>query len=132
MKQPRLGLMALVMCFAGCANLRSVSMTHIPRDRGEVVTATSSDWAFLNLHSSNDFIDEVRKGLLAKCPAGTITGIFTKYETVVYVVMVKRIVTATGFCSHGAPGSPQALDTTTSPASPVAPDNSVDPAAPAP
>ena len=93
-------LLLSMVTLGGCASLLSVSFTHVPKARGHVVTSRSHDWAMFNLHSSNDFVDTVRQGLLDKCPGGNITGILTKYETMTYVFMVKRIVTATGFCNE--------------------------------
>ena len=77
--------------------------------RGETVRASAHDWALFNLHSSNDFIEEVRRGLLTQCPNSNITGIYTKYESFNYLGVVKRVVTSTGFCNReDAP--PETLD----------------------
>lgn len=96
-----LGLVALGSNI-GCASLKSVSFTQMPKDRSHPVSASSESWGFLALFSSNDFVDELSNRLKEQCPDGRVTGIFTKHENYNYFVVLKRVVRATGYCESGA------------------------------
>src|SRR4051794_6770171 len=97
------GAFALVMSTgAGCASLRSVSMTPVPAKRGQMIEEEVKDWSFLGINFSNEFVDELRDKLSTKCRGGKVTGLLTKYETYYYVLVVKRQVKATGYCEKSA------------------------------
>lgn len=85
----------------GCASLRSVSFTQMPKDRSHPVSASSESWGVLGLFSSNDFVDELSSRLKDQCPDGRVTGIFTKHENIEYFVVLKRVVRASGYCEQG-------------------------------
>ncbi|MEY3903667.1 MAG: hypothetical protein RL189_2973 [Pseudomonadota bacterium] len=87
----------LAQLAAGCASLRSVSVTSIPQNRAEQVTANVSKWVILGLNFNNDYVDQLTDQLRAKC-SGKVTGILTKYESTLYFIASKDEITATGFC----------------------------------
>ncbi len=93
-----LSLMA-VGFFSGCASVNSVSLTPIPSNRGTVVKAEVTKTIFLAFNFNNDFIDDLVTDLKRQCPNGVVTGILTKDETIAYVIVFKKRVTATGFCN---------------------------------
>lgn len=89
---------ALALGVSACAQLQSISITEIPNQRDRVVKAEVDNFAFLGLHFSNDFVDELRDQLREQCPHGRVTGILTKYQTYWYFLLEQREVTARDFC----------------------------------
>lgn len=83
---------------AGCVNLNSVSLTQIPDDRSNLISAEAHDWLFLGLASNNDFVDEAIDNLKSKCEGGKLQGILTKHQTTAYLLVFKREVIASGYC----------------------------------
>ncbi|MEN9810694.1 MAG: hypothetical protein RLZZ488_2261 [Pseudomonadota bacterium] len=92
-----IGLSLLTQLAAGCASLRSVSVTSIPQNRSEQVKANVSKWVVLGLNFNNDYVDQLTEQLRSKCN-GKVTGILTKYESTLYFIATKDEITATGFC----------------------------------
>lgn len=89
-------ILALIM--TGCVHLNSVSLTQIPSEKGQLVSASAHDWVFLGLTSQNDFVDEAVANLKNECPNGKLTGILTKHQTTAYLLVFKREVIASGYC----------------------------------
>lgn len=85
----------------GCALINSVSLTPIPAQRTNVVRAEVSKMIFLGFNFDNDFIDPLVTELKQKCPNGVVSGILTKDETISYLLLFKKRVVATGYCSVG-------------------------------
>ena len=81
-----------------CVSLRTVSLTEIPQNRSKVVQSKSSNWTFLGLAFSNSFADSAVEKLKKQCPNGQIKGILTKYQLKIYFLIIKREITAKGFC----------------------------------
>ena len=81
-----------------CVSLNSVSLTPIPQQRDEAVTAVTDSWNFLGIAFNNDFVDEAILELKTQCPGGKIEGILTKHQTTAYLLVFKREVVATGYC----------------------------------
>jgi hypothetical protein len=99
----RLLAVLAVPLLAGCTSLQSVSVTQIPSDRSRPLHAEVSDTAFLGIHFDNDFLGPLTAELVRQCPHGRVTGILTKQESSLYVVVQTRRVIATGFCVYDAP-----------------------------
>lgn len=89
-------ILALIM--TGCVHLNSVSLTQIPGEKGQLVSASAHDWVFLGFTSQNDFVDEAVANLKNECPNGKLTGILTKHQTTAYFLVFKREVIASGYC----------------------------------
>lgn len=89
---------------SGCASLNSVSVTSIPADRNNAVSAAADRWIIFGFNFDNDYADQVAKDLEGKCAGGKISGILTKDETYNYFLflVMKKHVEATGYCSKGA------------------------------
>jgi hypothetical protein len=85
--------------FSGCANVQSVSLTPIPANRSKVVKAEVSKTIFLAFNFNNDYVEPLVEDLKSQCPNGVVSGILTKDETIAYVIVFKRHITATGFCN---------------------------------
>jgi hypothetical protein len=98
-----LSSIAALATLAGCTSLQSVSITQIPSDRSRPLHAEVSNTALLGIHFSNDFIEPLTGDLMRQCPRGRVTGILTKQESSVYVVVQVRRVIATGYCVYDAP-----------------------------
>jgi hypothetical protein len=96
-------LVALLPAVAGCTSLQSVSVTQIPVDRARPLRAEVSNTALFGIHFDNDFLDALTPKLLAQCPRGRITGLLTKQESSLYVIVATRRVIATGYCVYDAP-----------------------------
>jgi hypothetical protein len=90
----------------GCTSLQSVSVTQIPSDRSRPLHAEVSNTALLGIHFSNDFIEPLTAELMRQCPRGRVTGILTKQEASLYVIVQTRRVVATGFCVYDPPLAP--------------------------
>ncbi len=88
---------------AACTSLQSVSVTQIPGDRSRPLHAEVSNTALLGIHFDNDFVDELTRDLMRQCPRGRITGLLTKQESSLYVIVQTRRVIATGYCVYDAP-----------------------------
>jgi hypothetical protein len=114
---------SLLFCASGgCASLESVSVTNIPRERGRPVQASADNPAFLGIHFSNGFADELPDELRRQCPRGKVTGIYSKYESTWYVLVQNRSVTVKGYCVTGdGPRSPFSQSPTPGAAPPPAP-----------
>jgi hypothetical protein len=88
-----------ISLLSGCVSLDSVSLTQLPEDRDNLVSASASDILFLGFTTQNDFVDEAIESLKAKCRGGKLTGILTKHQTTSYVLVFKREVIASGYCN---------------------------------
>lgn len=89
---------AVITMSTGCASLHSVSVTSIPQNRNQKVSANVSKWIVLGLNFNNDYVDELTESLRRKCD-GKVTGILTKYESKLFLIASKNEITATGFCN---------------------------------
>ena len=94
---------AALATLVGCTSLQSVSMTQIPSDRSRPLRAEVTNTAFLGIHFSNDFVEPLTGDLMRQCPRGRVTGLLTKQESSLYVVVQVRRVIATGYCVYDAP-----------------------------
>lgn len=94
---------SIVTCLSlsACVSLNSVSLTQIPVERDNSITATSHSWNFLGIAFSNDFVDEAILDLKSQCAEGKLEGILTKHQTTAYFLVLKREVIATGYCQQG-------------------------------
>ena len=90
----------IVLLLSACASLHSVSIAAIPQDRSKMVETKSSSWALLGISFSNEFAEQVTTDLAAKCPNGEVSGILTKYSIYHYFLILKREVTAKGYCTQ--------------------------------
>ena len=95
-----LAIVSSLAALAGCTSLQSVSVTQIPSDRSRPLHAEVSNTAFLGIHFTNDFIEPLTAQLMSQCPRGRVTGILTKQEASLYVVVQTRRVVATGYCVY--------------------------------
>jgi hypothetical protein len=95
----RVALCALATVMSACASVNSVSLTPIPSNRSREVRAEVERTIFLAFNFDNDYIDPLVQELKRQCPNGVVSGILTKDETIAYVIVFKRKVTATGFCN---------------------------------
>lgn len=87
-----------IILLNSCTTLRSVSITSIPANRNNPVTAKVSRFMFLGINFDNDFVDNLGFQLREKCKGGKISGILTKHESTFYLIGVSHEVTASGFC----------------------------------
>ena len=97
---PLLACAALSTVLPACTSLQSVSVTQVPIDRSRPMRAEVTNTAFLGIHFSNDFLDDLMPQLIQQCPRGRITGLLTKQENSVYVIVATRRVIATGYCVY--------------------------------
>jgi hypothetical protein len=102
----RFAFLFVLPLLAACTSLKSVSLTQIPSDRSRPLRSEVSDSALLGIHFDNDFVTPLTADLMRQCPNGKVTGILTKQETTLYVIVQKRHVVATGYCVYDAPAEP--------------------------
>lgn len=91
--------LATIATLAGCANVQSVSLTPIPANRSKVVKAEVSKTIFLAFNFNNDYVEPLVDDLKSQCPNGVVSGILTKDESISYLIVFTRHITATGFCN---------------------------------
>jgi hypothetical protein len=95
--------LSLLPVLSGCTSLQSVSVTQVPVDRSRPLRAEVTNTALLGIHFDNDFLDDLMPQLLRQCPRGRLTGLLTKQESSLYVIVATRRVIATGFCVYDSP-----------------------------
>ncbi len=93
-------LLPLLAALPACTSVQSVSVTQIPTDRSRPLRAEVTNTAFLGIHFDNEFLDDLVPQLMRQCPRGRITGLLTKQENSLYVVVATRRVIATGYCVY--------------------------------
>lgn len=100
MKTCKVMVLSFLLSLASCAQLRSVSTTTIPPQRGEKVQAEGYRFIFLLLNFNNRFVDNMAQDLANQCPGGRVEGILTKDEVLTYFPLIAHAyrVTATGYC----------------------------------
>ena len=83
-----------------CSHLSSVSQTSIPKKKGKVVEAKVERNIFFLFNFNNEYVNALPQKLMDQCPRGSVRGILTKDEDIVYfpIVFHKNVVTASGFC----------------------------------
>ncbi len=91
-------LLLSLFLLSSCASVNSVSLTPIPADRSRQVSAQVSKTIFLAFSFDNDFVDPLVQKLKDQCPKGVVSGILTKDETISYILVYTKRVTATGYC----------------------------------
>jgi hypothetical protein len=99
----RLLVTGLGVFLTSCATLQSVSMTQIPAERKNPVTATASKMLILGISFDNDYAESVAEQLKNQCRGGQVKGILTKDENFNYFlgIVMKRQITASGYCLKG-------------------------------
>ena len=101
-----------------CTSLQSVSVTQVPIDRSRPVKAEVSNTALFGIHFDNDFLEPLQAELMRQCPHGKVTGILTKQESSLYVVVQTRRVIATGYCVYDVTPGAEAAAAPVPPAAP--------------
>lgn len=114
----RLVALVLSLSLCGCASVHSLSLSPVPEFRARPVATEAHDWSFLGINFENGFIDHLESDLRKQCPGGKVSGVFTRYETFFYVLVLKRQVRASGFCVPPPPPRPPE-PTPTAPAAPA-------------
>lgn len=88
-----------LLALSGCVNLNSISMTQLPNDRSNLISASADDWNFLGFTFDSDFVNEAVNQLREQCQGGKLQGVLTKYQTTAYFLVFKREVIASGYCN---------------------------------
>lgn len=92
-------VVALFLGLAGCAHVNSVSLTPIPSKRSNPIQAQVSKTIILAFNFDNDYINPLIDDLKRQCPNGVVSGILTKDETISYILVHTKKITASGFCN---------------------------------
>jgi hypothetical protein len=97
----------LIVLFAGCTHLASVSTSQIPQDRSKVVKAEANRFMFLLFNFDNNFVNTMVDDLARQCPDGKVQGILTKQESIVYFPLIAHAyrVSAQGYCVSSNDGA---------------------------
>lgn len=92
----------LALC--GCTTLHSVSLTSVPAQRSQKISAQREKFIIMGFNFENDYVADVAADLRRQCPQGFISGVLTKHETVNYFLYFfwKQRVTSEAFCSNKA------------------------------
>ena len=98
---PRLAYLLLPWLLCSCVSLNSISQTQIPKNRRDMVSASSERWMLLGITFDTDNADLVHHRLSAKCRQGKVQGILTKDYSTLYFIVVKRTIEAKGYCRRG-------------------------------
>lgn len=93
-------ILLLTLIFSACTQLNSVSVTSIPKERSQKVSAERYKFLFLLLNFDNEFVNEMEKELAQKCPNGKIQGIVTKTEAITYFPIIAHAynIKSEGYC----------------------------------
>lgn len=93
-------LLSFALTLSACTQLQSVSVTSIPKERSNKVSAERYKFLFLLLNFDNKFVDEMEKELAEKCPNGKIQGIVTKTEAITYFPLLAHAynIKSEGYC----------------------------------
>lgn len=91
-------ILSMFLVLSGCATVQSVSLTQIPSDRENVITASVEKFIFLGFNFNNDYVENIEKDLRDQCQGGEVKGILTKDEIIRYFLAHTRKITATGYC----------------------------------
>ncbi len=88
-----------LMLLAGCVKLQSVSVTQVPAQRTQQVSASAeTPLLFMGIGLKPTFADSLVDNLRLKCKNGLISGILTKHEHLTWPLFSRERVTATGWC----------------------------------
>lgn len=89
-----------ILLLSACTHLNSVSVTSLPKERTQKVSAERYKFLFFLLNFDNKFVDEMEKELAQKCPRGKIQGIVTKTETITYFPLIAHAynIKSEGYC----------------------------------
>ena len=92
-------LLLLTLLMSGCVHMNTVSLSSIPAQREQVVSAESSRFLLFGISFSSDFVDEAVQSLSEQCN-GKVEGIITKFETHNYFLymFMSDVVSVKGFC----------------------------------
>lgn len=96
----RILTICLIAIFTSCTHLSSVSLTSIPKRRANKIKVERYKFIFLGFNFNNNFVNQMVKELRSKCPKGSVKGILTKDESIVYFPLIAhaRQITAEGYC----------------------------------
>ena len=100
MKNPSIRTLWLAMTLSGCVHLHSVSTTSVPVERSQPVEVKAYRFLFLLINTDNNHVDHMVEDLARQCPNGSVEGILTKQEAIMYFPLIAHAsrVTATGYC----------------------------------
>jgi hypothetical protein len=92
------------LLLSGCTTLHSVSLTSVPAQRSQKISAQREKFIVMGFNFENDYVADVAADLRRQCPQGFISGVLTKHETVNYFLYLfwKQRVTSEAFCSNKA------------------------------
>lgn len=97
----KLGCLVAALVMVGCTSLQSVSISQIPQDRSQRVSAEGDQWSLLGIAFSNDFVDDAMLDIQQQCPQGQVEGVLTQYDHTFFFPVLVRTVEVTGFCVAG-------------------------------
>ena len=100
MKIPSIRTLWLALALSGCVHLQSVSTTSLPVERSKPVEVKAQKFLFLLINMNNKYVDQLVEDLARQCPHGSVEGILTKQEAIMYFPLIAHAsrVTATGYC----------------------------------
>jgi hypothetical protein len=96
-------LLLILFSLSACTHLHSVSVTSMPKERSQKVSAERYKFLFLMLNFDNKFVDEMEQDLARQCQ-GRVEGIVTKFEFITYFPLFAQAynVKAEGYCVKAA------------------------------
>lgn len=92
----------MALALSGCTAIQSVSLTQIPENRSQEVTAYGTQYSFLGIAFTNHFIDRAMDDLKSQCPRGRLEGVLTEYQETLYLLIFEREVKVSAYCISGA------------------------------
>ncbi|WP_392339661.1 hypothetical protein [Moritella marina] len=93
-------LLFIALTLSGCVGLKhSINDANPKRQRSTCRSECRMTGVFLNFTTQNDFADRAVDNLKTQCVGGKISGVFTKHQTTSYLLVFKREVIVSGYCS---------------------------------
>lgn len=89
-----------ILNLQGCTYISAISLTNIPAQRQNKVSASVKKLVFLGLSFDNDKVFTLSQKLRSECAGGEVKGIFTKDLRTLYFLdfIMSQETVATGYC----------------------------------
>ncbi len=88
---------SLALALSGCFLVDSGTISSTPA-KGNLMTASASDWGILHLTAPQGLTSTVNSQLISQCPSGKVSNISTELATREFFLAQMYTVTANGHC----------------------------------
>ena len=91
--------LSVLLFLQACVYTQSVTLTNVPLNRSQKVSASVERWVFFATFDSNE-VNSAPEALKKKCPGGRITGVSAKElrRLFLFQIIMKREIHLEGYC----------------------------------